>query len=178
MPRVRISERREPCLAQPSFREGLYWTCNFSYPDRKKRPENLSEEISESYNLNWLYYRAHVGDFEFSFSKFSGDPHFRLDEIYAYTNPANWQIEDLAGIEETCPAIFAEFEIENFEVNDVYTLPGTVAIHFDPSAKRSKLEFSGSGSVTQYYRLADAVDLGTDDNGNLGFIQFDNFVVE
>lgn len=170
--KITPSPRTEPCHARFEMDEDISFTCAFTYPERKARPANLSEEISAAQGNDWEAFRARMGDAEFSFSRYQSEGAFRLDEIYAYTNPAQWQRTSLGPVPQG--ALASAFTFTNVpEGEPVFTLTEICAFQFDEGASRLRLLFAAETSITKWFQIADNVFIALDDANGLIALQIE-----
>ncbi len=173
--RIDLCVRNEACKVRARLREGMHWTADFGYPARRTDSQNLSGAISQSYGLDWQSYRIHLGDFEFAFSRHQNEAFFRLDDIYAYSNPEDWQEVPLDPSLTSAATAFFQFQLPADEPEVLANLDGALSIIVDWPSKRCRLAVDGAGEPAQWFRLAQNAALAVDMSGALAGLQFEDF---
>ena len=173
--RINLCVRDEACKVSAHMREGRYWAADFSYPTRRTEARNLSGAISQSYGLDWQSYRVHLGDFEFAFSRHQNEDFFRLNDIYAYSDPKDWQEAPLDPPPAGAAAAFFQFQLPAGEPEVLASLNGALRIVVDWPSKRCRLAVDGAGGPAQWFHIADNAALAVDMSGALTCLQFEDF---
>ncbi|GHD43266.1 hypothetical protein GCM10017083_09160 [Thalassobaculum fulvum] len=176
-PIVSISTpRREPSSARSGLVEGLHLESRLFWPARVATPANLSERLTDSYGLARRHYRVHVADLELSFSRYQAEDRFRLDEIYAFTNPQLWKREALAAPPGGAEPGYLLFDVPYDEDEVVYTMGDRAELVFDEQNARLRSRFAERGAEGRWIGLADTL-FAVVDGRELLALQFEAFTI-
>ena len=176
MPRNRLAvelrSRSEACRATAGVSEGVNFGCQFRYPNRKNRPENLGDTIARQLGTEWSAYRVVVAEVEFMFSSYHGETDYRLDEISHYTNPEMWERSKIVAPAATARDAFFEFAIAEEELETV-SLQAELEIASDSKKRFVVFDFAPGEPEATWVRIADGALVSQTQSGDLKSILFE-----
>ncbi len=167
-----LRPRSDACRATTRIPDGLHLECCFLYPERKNKPENLSDRIAVQFGTEWQHYRVVVAEVEFMFSRYHGESDYQLDEISHYTNPELWERTKIVAPAATARDAFFEFAIAEEEL-DVISLRAELKIACDPEKRLVVFDFAASEPEASWARIADGVLVCQTQAGGLKSILFE-----
>ncbi len=144
----------------------------FRYPNRKNRPENLSDTIAQGFGLEWHSFRVVAGDVEFMFSRYHGESDARLDEIFLYTNPELWARAEIIAPAPVTRDAFFEFTVAG-EEQKIISLLAELEIACDVEKRLVVFDFAPSEPEASWARIADGALVSRTQAGGLKSILFE-----
>lgn len=170
---IELRPRDEPCRATTRLLEGVNIRCCLRYPNRKNRPENLSDTIAVQFGTEWHSYRVIATDVEFMFSRYHGESDYRLDEISHYTNPELWARAEIVAPAAMAHDAFFEFAIAE-EKLDVISLRAELQIACDAEKRLVVFDFAPGEPGVTWVRIADGALVSLTEAGDLESILFED----
>ncbi len=169
---IEMRPRSDACRATTRIPDGLHLECCFLYPERKNKPENLSDRIAVQFGTEWQHYRVVVAEVEFMFSRYHGESDYRLDEISHYTNPELWARAEIVAPAATAFDAYFEFAIAGEEL-DVISLRAELEITSDAEKRLVVFDFAPGEPEVTWARIADGALVSQTQAGGLKSILFE-----
>ncbi len=169
---VELRPRNEPCRATTRVVERMNFRCCLRHPNRKDRPENLSDAIAWQIGTEWHNCRVVVGDVEFMFSRYHGESDYRLDEIFLYTNPELWTRTEIVAPATVMRDAFFEFVLAG-EKQEIMSLPAELEIACDPERHLVVFDFAPGEPEASWVRIADGALVSRTQKGDLKSVLFE-----